>query len=52
MTNEEKFKEVFGFGLKGTCRCANKKYDLYCKESPKYNITDCTLWLKEEYKKK
>lgn len=51
MTNAEKFKEVFGFDLKGTCRCSNEKHDSYCKESPNYNITDCILWLNEEYKK-
>ena len=52
MTNIEKFKEIFGFDLKATCMCTSEKCNPNCKKNPNFNITDCPLWLNEEYKKK
>ena len=51
MTNVEKFKEIFGFDLKSTCKCTSEKCNPNCKKNPNFNITDCPLWLNEEYKK-
>ena len=51
MNNAEKFKEIFGFDLKGTCMCTSEKCNPNCKKNPNINITDCPLWLNEEYKK-
>jgi hypothetical protein len=50
MKNAEKFKEIFGFDLKGTCQCTSEKYHQHCKDNPNFNITNCPLWLNDEYK--